>query len=617
MTEPSPEDTTAAAGGEHSESAGAGSVGGARPQRSLALGIALLLSYVGLSVGAALGLPVVFLVALAAGQLLDHLVFSDDYVRPLLARAQFGVATRSTVRELVAAALVLTTSWTTTGDRRVAAVALLAVSGLRLLYQLLMVAVRRRVLPPVLTRNIDLTNLRRPPQPPMFIQIRVSERQHGMSAVILLAAGIAVAVHATIGLFVVVGIALLVELGLVGVLTVGLLGSTGERSRDAVMAALRSRINALRPQVMLYHSGDPDSAYQVNMWLSTADQLPVPVVVALRERICFDALGATTSPVICIPAAVDFMTFTLPDIRVAMYTANVGKTIHMLREPGVQHVFIGHGDSDKSASSNPFSKVYSEIWVAGPAGRDRYARARIGVRDDEIVEVGRPQLGAITVAAGHRAGGRLTVLYAPTWEGWVNDPAQSSVLRTGLPLVEHLLALPGVRVVYKPHPLTGTVSGAHGRADAQIRAALTRAAALDTAAGHVVATGPEPHLYDYFNDADVLVGDISSVLSDFIASQKPYIVANLTGMPEKKFSATYPSTSAAYLLDPAANRIGEILELVRGPDPMAQARRELKRYVLGPEDPPAMVRFAAAVEAAQGRAVARYPVRPTLTSTTL
>ena len=71
---------------------------------------------------------------------------------------------------------------------------------------------------------------------------------------------------------------------------------------------------------------------------------------------------------VCIPDPVDFMTFTLPDVRVAMYTANVGKTIHMLREPGVQHVFIGHGDSDKTASFNPFSKVYSEIWVAG-AGR--------------------------------------------------------------------------------------------------------------------------------------------------------------------------------------------------------------------------------------------------------
>jgi hypothetical protein len=33
----------------------------------------------------------------------------------------------------------------------------------------------------------------------------------------------------------------------------------------------------------------------------------------------------------------------------------------------MKHVFIGHGDSDKQASFNPFSRVYDEVWVAGAA----------------------------------------------------------------------------------------------------------------------------------------------------------------------------------------------------------------------------------------------------------
>jgi hypothetical protein len=341
------------------------------------------------------------------------------------------------------------------------------------------------------------------------------------------------------------------------------------------------------------------------MWLSTVDRLKRTTLVVVRERECFAQLGATTSPVVCIPDPVDFMTFTLPDVRVAMYTANVGKTIHMLREPGVRHVFIGHGDSDKSASSNPFSKVYTEIWVAGQGGRDRYSRAGVGIHDDDIVEVGRPQLGGIMPAQPRPIGDRmLTVLYAPTWEGWTGDPAHTSLVRTGPALVERLTAMANVRLVYKPHPLTGSVSPDAGRADVAIRAAVERAGGL-----HTTIVGPSPSLYDCFNDADVLIADISSVLSDFIVSEKPYIVPNLTGLSEADFKEKFPSAGEAYLLDPAAERLAEVLDLVRGSDPLASARARLKEYLLGPSSPDATTRFEAAVERAYETAVRLVPTR--------
>jgi hypothetical protein len=320
------------------------------------------------------------------------------------------------------------------------------------------------------------------------------------------------------------------------------------------------------------------------------------------------------TPVLCIPDSVDFMTFALPDVRVALYTANVGKTIHMLREPGVRHVFIGHGDSDKSASANPFSKVYSEIWVAGEAGRDRYRRANIGIHGDDIMEVGRPQLSGIASHTGPIPGGELTVLYAPTWEGWTNDPAHTSVIRTGPRLVEQLLALPDVRVIYKPHPTTGSVSSAAAASDARIRESIARAS-RPGAPRHEVAVGISPGLYDCFNACDVLVADISSVLTDFMESQKPYVVPNLTGLDDDAFRAAFPSASAAYLLDPAAEQIGATLDLIRASDPLAARRHDLKHYLLGPDDPDALTRFIAAVDAAYDRAVALCPVRPTLAAT--
>jgi len=159
-------------------------------------------------------------------------------------------------------------------------------------------------------------------------------------------------------------------------------------------------------------------------------------------------------------------------------------------------------------------------------------------------------------------------------------------------------------VIYKPHPFTGTVSAAAAAADAAIRSIITRAGE-----SHEIVVGPVPSLYDCFNAADVLIADISSVLTDFISSEKPYIVANLTGLAEETFRAKFPSVAMAYLLDPAAERIGAILDLIRESDPLAEERRDLKRYLLGPAEPDAMTRFGLAVDAAYEAAVVMAPVR--------
>jgi hypothetical protein len=404
--------------------------------------------------------------------------------------------------------------------------------------------------------------------------------------------------------YVVVGAVVLFEALIVGWAVSWLIRSRGATVRDRLHKALLKRVNQLAPEVVLYHSGLEDTAYQVNMWLTTVERLNRPALIVMRERECFAELAKTSTPVVCIPDPVDFMTFTLPSVRVALYTANVGKTIHMLREPGVRHIFIGHGDSDKSASSNPFSKVYSEIWVAGQGGRDRYARAGVGIHDDDIVEVGRPQLEGIARATGPIGQGELTVLYAPTWEGWTNDPAHTSLVRTGPALVAKLTAMPNVRVVYKPHPLTGSVSPDAERADLSIRSMIARAGGR-----HATVLAGGPTLYECFNDSDVLIADISSVLSDYIASEKPYIVPNLTGLDDVTFRDKFRSAGEAYLLDPDAAHLESIIDTVRADDPLATARRELKLYLIGPSDPDAMTRFAQAVDHAYDSAVSYMPVR--------
>jgi hypothetical protein len=567
-------------------------------------GLAALVCYAVLPVAGVFAWAVAALVVVVVSQGIDLLIVANEEVRAALARGQLGIATRTVVRELALIALVLSAGWASRPTSRDAAICLVAVGGLRLLYLLLMVLVRRRAVLPVETLNIDLTGIKQPPQLPDVMRRRLSERFHGLSAVAMAGAAIAVVAQNATVLFVVVGVVLAVELA-ADVAAIGwLLRSRGALIQNRYLAQIHRRVHDLRPEVMLYHTGTEDSTHQVNMWLGATERLGRPAIVALRERICLLELAPTTLPVICIPDAVDFMTFSLPEVRVAMYTANVGKTIHMLREPGVRHVFVGHGDSDKTASFNPFSRVYSEVWVAGPGGRDRYRRAQVGVRDEDVVEVGRPQLEDIRVVTGLLGDREITVLYAPTWEGWTGDPGHTSLLRTGPALVSRLVGFPNVRVLYKPHPFTGTVSNAAALADAKIRSTLARAGG-----NHLTVVGAEPSLYECFNTADLLVADISSVLSDFIFSEKPYVVPNLAGLSEEGFRSTYPTASTAYLLDPDGERIGAILDLIRQEDPLAADRRSLKHYLLGADEPDAMTRFVTAVDAAYDRAVELTPVR--------
>ena len=389
----------------------------------------------------------------------------------------------------------------------------------------------------------------------------------------------------------------------------------GDKAR--VLRVVNDRIREHAPQVVLYFSGARDAAYQANMWLETLARLDRPAMIIMRERWLVPLLGRTGLPVVCVDGTVDLMNFPVPSARVALYPANTGKNLHMIRIRGVAHVFVGHGDSDKAASSNPFARVYNQVWVAGQAGRDRYLRAGVGVRDDDVVEVGRPQLVGLSQASEGTAGPLRTVLYAPTWEGWdADDLTQTSLILIGPQIVRTLLAdAPQLRVLYKPHPLTGTrdprAAKAHkkiaamiadanqarggasgsaaesGPADATSSAgaaaaelARIEARLLKLAGGvqatrggsgstwpdyavlsrngkpdpqaeeewqqleaawhrlywsseggscHRVITGPRPTVYECFNQSDMLISDISSVVSDFIATGKPYMVTNPVG----------------------------------------------------------------------------------------
>ncbi|MEV0806054.1 CDP-glycerol glycerophosphotransferase family protein [Micromonospora sp. NPDC050200] len=449
-----------------------------------------------------------------------------------------------------------------------------------------------------LVRNIELGPIRSAPRPPQWAADLAGVPLAVVNVLLVPAAVVSAVQDDAAPVLVVAAVAAVLAAVVGGIIALTWLSGRGT-GKSPVLPVLQRWLDSYRPEVALYFAGPAKDVYQANMWLAPTEALDQRGVVLMRSKEAFLELADTRLPVVCVPAGVDFMNLELGTVRAALYAANVGANIHLLREPGMKHVFVGHGDSDKQASVNPYSKVYDEVWVAGLAGRERYARAGVGVRDEDIAEIGRPQLAGVHTFGAPAEDRPFTVLYAPTWEGWLDDdPYHTSLVLMGERIVKGLLATsPAVRLIYKPHPLTGSRSKeakvAHERMVALVRAAGgdVDATSLD-GPGHRVVTGRVPALFDCFNQTDLLISDVSSVVSDFVQSQRPYVVANPSGLPEDEFRREYPTSRAAYLLSVDCGELEKILALTRaGDDPMTEARRELKTYLLGPAEANPMERF--------------------------
>ena len=463
----------------------------------------------------------------------------------------------------------------------------------------------RRLGPAVLTRNITIDGAHRATAPASYWP---APRVLDLNVVVLcgvavsLLTGIASVLYAASIVTAAAGILAACAV-VVALLRVG----GGQRDHPGVAAnAVAEALNRLGPQVVLYSPGEARDSYQVAMWLGTLAQLKEPAVVVVRDRGMFASIGDTTLPVLCVPNTLDLVNLDLPTVRAVLYPGNFGDNVHMLRRPGLRHVFVGHGDSDKAASANPFTKVYDEVWVAAAAGRDRYAVADVGVDDKDIVEVGRPQLDAVARRSTSTVGpdAPFTVLYAPTWEGWeASDQRTSSVAGMGERLVRMLTGTPGVRVIYRPHPLNGSRLPAARQADASIRAILRHAGAHPVRRAedlikthHAVVTASVASIYECFAVTDLLIGDVSSVLVDFLKTQTPYAVTNVYDVPAELLRSEVPSVRAGYLLSADCAGLAAIIAGLRaGDDPMRDQRRRLREYLLGPDDLSAFARFQAEI----------------------
>ncbi|MFC8700623.1 hypothetical protein ACFUIV_00510 [Streptomyces anulatus] len=652
-----------------------------KQKRQAVLGVlitaALVLSFVAMMAAVVMVSLPVFAFAAAVSYLADLLLHTaESSTLDRLRDSRFGLTIRFLIRQFLLLALCGAIIDLDSFVIQMTAVGLLLLFTLQLVYGAMIKRVKsERAALPFTTRGLDLEALgiRRLPHP--FLTSKHVRKMLHLDVPLVAGAIGTVATddwqYVTFGGIAAVWLAFLAVL----VLLPGARNALILPTPDEALDELNWQLGQYRPQVALYFTFaavSRDFMYQVNMWLESLEELDLRPIIVLRERATLRFLDATSVPVICVPKAEYLARVEMPELRVTLYPGNAGKNVHMLQRHEVKHVFIGHGDSDKLASSNRVSKVFDEIWVAGRAGRDRYERIKHAVTAHQIVEVGRPQLMPLRRWTGSVDNEIPTVIYAPTWEGWTDDACYTSVIPAGEHLIRTLLSYKEqLRIIYKPHPLTGTRSPAAAAAHRRIIALLQedntrrfgrkildsktaarrlaridkRLAALQERGvrskypdlteaerttrirkfrhqagalywdslpvdAHHVVTDKVPTLYDCFNHSDLLIGDMSSVVSDFVATRKPYAIFNLEGLPDAEFRNEQRTAYASYLLDAECNGLETALTAMLSVDQdvMAPYREQLKEYLLGPDNPPSTVRFPEAANTLYRSGIRDFPV---------
>jgi hypothetical protein len=282
--------------------------------------------------------------------------------------------------------------------------------------------------------------------------------------------------------------------------------------------------------VLAYFADDTTRSYQLIQWLPVLELLDqqhsVGIVVRSTET---EALLRTWTslPLILAPSFRELTElYAELDAGVVLYCNNSMLNFQSLLDGRKLHVHINHGESDKQSMASNNAKAYDRVFVAGTAAVQRHEAGLLEFDTSRLVRTGRPQLD-LRPPAILAPSERRTVLYAPTWEGDAEYNDYTSVDTVGVDIMRAVLAVPGVRGVYKPHPkVTTSPNPAIAAAHHAILAVLAEAARRNPEAGHEAVTTGD--ILAVIPDCDAMITDVSSVGLDwlYLRTERPMFITD-------------------------------------------------------------------------------------------
>jgi hypothetical protein len=361
------------------------------------------------------------------------------------------------------------------------------------------------------------------------------------------------------------------------------------------LAALRARSPQLEPgrfKIGVYFADGEANLYQLRQWYKPLAELSRtwPAVILSRSpEAAAVLLTESPIPVAYVRSVVDLERLIADqDLRVIFYVNQSVRNFAMMRYGRRWHVFINHGESDKSYMTSNQFKAYDYALVAGDAARARLGKALWDYDlDKRAIPIGRPQADHYSGELPYLPDERTVVMYAPTWEGDRVSAAYGSLLSHGIVLVEELLKTGRHRLVYRPHPRSGMVDEAYAAANKHIIRAIEAANAADPAAHHVFDDSPE--LSWQLSAADMAVVDISAMVYDRLATGKPLLITQ-PEHPEAEVDRDGYLSACEWLTPQDASRIVAIIDELEHDDTAAERLQQWATRYFGDTAPGAMTR---------------------------
>lgn len=281
---------------------------------------------------------------------------------------------------------------------------------------------------------------------------------------------------------------------------------------------------------LAYFPDDPTRVYQLLQWLPVLERLHAehPVGVVTRDPRTAEVCRERTSlPVFVAPSFPELtQLYAVLGAKVVLYCNNSMLNFQSLLDARMLHVHINHGESDKQSMASNNAKAYDRVFVAGEAAVQRHRDGLLEFDTARLVRIGRPQLD-LRPAPVLGPSDRRTVLYAPTWEGDADYNDYTSVDVFGPAIARAVLAVPDVRLVYRPHPkVTTSTTPAIREGHRRVLALVDEAATREPAAGHTAVTTGD--ILALMPDCDAMVTDVSSVGLDwlYLRTERPIFLTD-------------------------------------------------------------------------------------------
>ncbi|WP_180079784.1 hypothetical protein [Acinetobacter sp. YH12058] len=350
------------------------------------------------------------------------------------------------------------------------------------------------------------------------------------------------------------------------------------------VASMNYQVNFFKKHVAILHSGEGAKAglAHLNLWIPSFLESNIDFIVLVRDLALYNAIKQEYPwlNIAFVKRPIDIEEFIakLPFVKTVFYPSSTGNNIHLVRFSFLNHVFIGHGDSDKASSAHKGLRLYDEVWTAGEAHIDRFKNASFN--SDHIVfkKVGRPNsFKTLIDCQQHWTERKFNFLYLPTWEGFMEEANYSSI-HLASEILNLITAKYLCKISAKFHPLTGNRDLAYQNLDIQLSSTFPDQ--LDT----INIIDKSINLEQVLSLSNIFICDISAVISECLAANGPIFVY----IPKDKViniaasNMRYEDYCYAFS---DINQLDELLyKVLSGDDYLVESRKKAIDYLIGYEE---------------------------------